>query len=80
VCDLYDVYILTKTQTFDGALFAAALNKTAEHRETMHIFNDIEKRVANLEKSDDLIKRWAKYTKNYRYAEDISYEEVMERA
>lgn len=75
--DFYDVYILTKTQVFEPALFVDALNKTSEHRESRHIFIDIEKRVDNIEKSEDLKKRWLKYTKNYRYAEEITYEDVL---
>jgi len=75
--DNYDVYILTKTQSFEPALFVDALNKTAVHRESTHILKDIEKRVDDIEKSEDLKKRWLKYTKNYRYAEEISYEDIL---
>ncbi len=76
--DFYDVYMLTKTQTFDVSLLMEAIRKTAEHRETIHIFNDIDKRIKDLEKSDTLRSRWMKYTKDYRYAEDISYDDVIE--
>jgi predicted nucleotidyltransferase component of viral defense system len=76
--DFYDVYILTKTQVFEPVLFVDALNKTSEHRESRHILIDIEKRVDDLGKSEDLKKRWAKYTKNYRYAQEITYEDVIE--
>lgn len=75
--DFYDVYILTKTQVFEPALFVDALKKTSEHRESQHILIDIEKRVNDIEKSEDLKKRWLKYTKNYRYAEAITYEELL---
>jgi len=75
--DFYDVYILTKTQNFDASVFMEALRKTTEHRETAHIFNDIEKRIEDLQKSDSLKSRWMKYTKDYRYAEDISYDDVI---
>ncbi|SNS69528.1 Predicted nucleotidyltransferase component of viral defense system [Anaerovirgula multivorans] len=75
--DFYDVYILTKTQNFDDSVFMEALRKTTEHRETTHIFNDIEKRIEDLQKSDSLKSRWMKYTKDYRYAEDISYDDVI---
>lgn len=75
--DFYDVYILTKTQVFEPALFVEALNKTSEHRESRHILSDVEKRVTDLEKSEDLKKRWLKYTKYYRYAEAITYEDVL---
>ena len=54
-----------------------ALNKTSEHRESRHIFIDLEKRLDDIEKSEALKKRWLKYTKNYRYAEAITYEDVL---
>ncbi len=76
--DFYDVYILTKTQPFDGSLFAEAIRKTTDHRETAHILYETQKRIEDLENSETLEKRWLKYTQNYRYAEDISYEDVIE--
>ncbi len=75
--DFYDVYILTKTQIFEQSVFKIALKMTAEHRETTYIFNNINKRIADLQKSENLRSRWIKYTKEYRYAEKISYEEIM---
>lgn len=53
--------------------FSEALIKTTEHRNTEYIFKDLEKRVENIERSNDLEKRWIKYTKDYPYAKDISY-------
>ena len=76
--DFYDVYILTKTQSFDLLVFKEALKSTAAHRETSHIFNDISKRIDEIENSQILKKRWNKYTKDYRYAEDIEYDNVID--
>jgi len=76
--DFYDVYILTKTQKFNNLVFKKALKLTADHRETSHIFNDINKRINEIETSEILKKRWVKYTENYRYAEDIKYSEIIE--
>lgn len=76
--DFYDVYILTKTQSFDISIFNEALIKTAEHRKTTHIFNDIEKRVEGIQQSGALQLRWTKYKRDYRYAEGISYYDVIE--
>lgn len=39
--DYYDVYILTKTQSFDHSVFVEALRSTAKHRETTHVLNSI---------------------------------------
>lgn len=43
--DFYDVYILTKTQSFDLLVFKEALESTVAHRETSHIFNDLRIRL-----------------------------------
>lgn len=75
--DFYDVYILTHTQNYNDSIFKEALTKTVEHRETTHIFNDIQKRVGSIERSETLERRWLKYTKDYRYAKSISYKEVI---
>ena len=76
--DFYDVYILTKTQSFDLLVFKEALKSTAAHRETSHIFNDISKRIDEIETSETLKNRWNKYTRDYRYAEGIIYGDIIE--
>ena len=71
--DFYDIYILYKIKSYNENIFSEALIKTTEHRKTEYIFKDLEKRVENIERSNDLEKRWIKYTKDYPYAKDISY-------
>jgi len=76
--DFYDIYILAKTQDFNKELFADAAKKTSTNRGTTHIFKELGKRIDSIENSEDLKRQWEKYTRNYRYAEDISYEDVIE--
>lgn len=76
--DFYDVYILAKTQRFEHSIFVDALKSTATHRETTHIFTNISSRLDKISGSDTLRSRWSKYTKDYRYADGITYEDVME--
>lgn len=76
--DFYDVYILAKTQRFEHSIFVDALKSTATHRETTHIFTNISSRLDEISGSDTLRSRWSKYTKDYRYADGITYEDVME--
>lgn len=76
--DFYDIYILAKTLNFDKKLFADAARKTSTNRGTIHIFEELEKRINSIENSEGLKKLWKKYIKNYRYAKDISYEDVIE--
>lgn len=75
--DFYDIYILVNTQNFDKLVFTEALRKTVEYRNTNHILDDIVKRVKTIEASEILKDRWIKYTKNYPYAKDISYEDTI---
>ncbi|NCD09878.1 MAG: nucleotidyl transferase AbiEii/AbiGii toxin family protein [Negativicutes bacterium] len=76
--DFYDVYILAKTQSFEHSVFVEALKSTATHRETTHIFTNISNRLDEISRSDALKSRWYKYARDYRYAERIAYEDVME--
>ena len=76
--DFYDVYILMKTQSFDYSVFVEALRSTATHRETTHIFNSVSNRLEEISDSEALRSRWIKYTKNYRYADGITYEDVLD--
>lgn len=75
--DFYDVYILTKTQNFDPSIFTEALRATAGHRETTHIFIAISKRVQEMKNDETLKSKWIAYSKNYPYAEGITYDDVM---
>lgn len=75
--DFYDVYILTKTQEFNRKLFHEVLLRTVEHRGIQHIFDGINKKIATIGNSKELQSLWSKYRKNYNYAKDISYEEVL---
>lgn len=76
--DFYDVYILTKTQVYDQAVFLSALTTTAEHRKTSHIFNETTKILMEIAESGTLSTRWRKYTTDYKYADGITYENVIE--
>lgn len=76
--DYYDIYILTHTQNFDKLLFKDALQKTAEYRKTIQIFDDIQKRIDMIVTSAILKERWKKYTQNYSYAKEITFEETVD--
>jgi len=75
--DFYDVYILAKTQEFDKSLFIDALKATAIHRETMEQISDFNVIMKNIEESTELRFMWDKYRKQFTYAEDISYEDII---
>lgn len=76
--DFYDAYILATTQKFDKALFAEALKATAAHRNTTEQISDIAGILHNIEESDELKTMWDKYRKQFAYAKDITYEQIID--
>lgn len=75
--DFYDIYILTTTQKFDKAVFADALKATANHRGTTQQISDVSSILYNIEESQELKTMWDKYRKQFAYAADIEYGQVM---
>ena len=75
--DFYDAYILTTTQKFDKAVFADALKATANHRGTTQQIADIPSILHNIEESPELKAMWDKYRKQFAYASDIEYDQIM---
>ena len=71
------MYILSKTQEFDKALFDKAVVETSKHRGTMHILEDVQKTISVIEMSNDLKIFWDKYRKNYSYAKNISFDDIV---
>ena len=76
--DFYDVYILAATQKFDKAVFFKALNSTAAHRGTAEQIADVPGILHNIEESPELRAMWNKYRRQFAYAQDITYEQIIE--
>ena len=75
--DFYDAYILTTTQKFDKAVFTDALSATAKHRGTTEQIADVPSILHNIEESTELQTMWDKYRKQFAYAKDIEYGQIM---
>lgn len=75
--DFYDAYILTTTQKFDIMVFEDALKATANHRGTTDQIADVPSILHNIEESPELKTMWDKYRKQFSYARDITYEQIM---
>ena len=75
--DFYDAYILTTTQKFDKTVFADALKATANHRGTTQQIADIPSILHNIEESPELKTMWEKYRRQFAYAADIEYGQIM---
>ena len=76
--DFYDAYILTTTQKFDKAVFREALRATANHRGTAQQIADVPAILHNIEESPQLQAMWSKYRKQFAYATDIGYSQILE--
>lgn len=76
--DYYDVYILATTQKYDKKLFKEAFVATAKHRETIEQIADTEMILKNLSESKELKAMWDKYCKEYAYAKEIEYEDIID--
>ena len=76
--DFYDTYILATTQKFNMQLFLEALKATANHRGTTEQIADVKGILKNIQESLELQKMWFKYRKQFAYAKDIEYEQIME--
>ena len=76
--DFYDAYILTTTQKFDITVFEDALKATANHRGTTNQTADVPSILHNIEESPELKTMWDKYRKQFSYAKNITYEQIMD--
>lgn len=76
--DFYDAYILASTQKFDKDVFAQALRATAAHRSTTEQIADVPGILRNIEESPQLRAMWEKYRKQFAYAQDITYEQILD--
>ena len=75
--DFYDAYILATTQKFDQAVFENALQATVNHRDTARQIEGVPGILRNIEESPELKTMWERYRKQFAYAADIEYEQIM---
>lgn len=75
--DFYDVYILATTQNYDKKIFKKALSATAAHRGTSEQISDVNIIILNLSESKELKDMWDKYRKQFVYATEIPYEDII---
>lgn len=76
--DFYDAYILATTQKFDKTVFSEALAATAAHRGTTEQITDVPEILHNIETSAELKNMWEKYRRQFVYAQDITYGQIMD--
>ena len=75
--DFYDIYILSTTQRYDLDIFKAALSATAEHRGTWEQIANFPEIYSVVQKSPELQGMWKKYQRQYPYAANVTYSQIM---
>jgi len=76
--DFYDIYALSVFGNYSIGIFEEALKNTAIHRESNHIFKNMDIRIQEISNSRVLKSRWISYSRDYGYASQITYNDVME--
>ena len=81
--DFYDLYMLTylDKQNISNKMLAQAIKETSKHRETYNIISDkniVEDVINSIKNDKDLKQQWNKYQKNYEYAKEIKYEQLID--
>ncbi len=77
--DFYDIYKLIVMNKFDKSIFKEALQKTIEHRGTGNQIGNYDETISIIADSADLKKMWSNYQKQFAYAKDISYEDIIQK-
>jgi len=77
--DFYDIYILQEMGNINEEIFIKATKRTAQNRDTLHIFNSLAEQVKLISESSSLKKHWERYKNIYYYAEEIEYEELIRK-
>ena len=76
--DFYDVYILATTQIIDKETLHEAIEATAEHRGSINQIANYGSILLQIRTNQSLINQWEKYRKQFPYAANISYHQIME--
>lgn len=78
--DFYDIHMLLSIyeDDIDVDVLKDAYRATAEKRQTNTILNSSQRILQDVGDSPEVLIHWERYRKKYKYAENISFEEVVE--
>lgn len=78
--DFYDIHMLLGIyeDDIDVDVLKDAYRATAEKRQTNTILNSAQRILQDVGDSPEVLTHWERYRKKYKYAENISFEEVVE--
>jgi hypothetical protein len=75
--DFYDIFILSTTQSYNKLLLKEAVLATALHRGTTDQIADVSTLLQIITDSAELRQMWEKYCREFDYAKDVTYEQVI---
>ena len=77
--DFYDVYILIKflSHNIDKALLLQAIEATANKRESIALLGNAKPIIEIIKNDEEMQSRWTLYQKDFSYAKDISWNQVI---
>ena len=64
-------------QNIDFNILKKAINNTFNERETSYYLENIDNRILEIEKSEDLQDIWKNYQDKFSYANEISFEDTI---
>ncbi|MDR1448344.1 MAG: nucleotidyl transferase AbiEii/AbiGii toxin family protein [Candidatus Ancillula sp.] len=78
--DYYDVYILTelKSDAIDFAVLGQALQRTAEHRNTLLVFDNWSDKLSVLRSDEELNRLWDEYSVKNNYTMGLTFSMMVE--
>lgn len=78
--DFYDIYILyrLKSEKINYDMLRNACQNTFKYRSTDFIIDSIINLISKLKSEKDIRIRWKNYQRRFRYAEEISFDEVID--
>ena len=78
--DFYDIYILyrLKSEKINYDMLRNACQNTFKYRSTDFIIDSIINLISKLKSEKDIRIRWKNYQMRFRYAEEISFDEVID--
>ena len=78
--DYYDIYILyaLRGAEYDKATLQRALERTTEKRGSSKILTQYPEIMQEIRDSDILRRQWNKYSREYDYAKDISFDDTCD--
>lgn len=78
--DFYDLYVLynLNKDALDYDIFAEAVKRTSENRNSLEDMLDAESIIEDISKEDALKELWASYQNEYAFSQNISYGDIIE--